>query len=185
MNNTFRPLMIWLFVFAALVTLLITIKGTSSTTAEVGFNDVFRFGEQNLIKELKISAESVEGVFHEPQMIDGTKVEKFKSEYIFYEGFIPQVLKWNTPFKVDNNTSAKVILSMLGWVLPIGLIVVLWVFFLRQMQAGGNKAELARTLHMSRPTLYARLDALQRVLGLDLDDAESRTSLHVAMLVLG
>ncbi|MCB1041678.1 MAG: ATP-dependent zinc metalloprotease FtsH [Acidobacteria bacterium] len=132
--------MIWLFVFAALVTLLITIKGTSSTTAEVGFNDVFRFGEQNLIKELKISAESVEGVFHEPQMIDGTKVEKFKSEYIFYEGFIPQVLKWNTPFKVDNNTSAKVILSMLGWVLPIGLIVVLWVFFLRQMQAGGNKA---------------------------------------------
>ena len=53
------------------------------------------------------------------------------------------------------------------------------------LQAGGNKAELARTLHMSRPTLYARLDALQRVLGLDLGDAESRTSLHVAMLVLG
>ena len=52
------------------------------------------------------------------------------------------------------------------------------------LRAGGNKADLARTLHMSRPTLYSRLDALQRVLGLDLDDAESRTSLHVAMLVL-
>ena len=52
------------------------------------------------------------------------------------------------------------------------------------LEAGGNKAELARTLHMSRPTLYSRLDALQRIIGLDLDDAESRTSLHVAMLVL-
>ncbi len=52
------------------------------------------------------------------------------------------------------------------------------------LDAGGNKAELARTLHMSRPTLYSRLDALQRILGLDLDDAESRTSLHVAMLIL-
>lgn len=52
------------------------------------------------------------------------------------------------------------------------------------LDAGGNKAELARTLHMSRPTLYSRLDALQRVIGLDLDDAESRTSLHVAMLIL-
>ena len=51
-------------------------------------------------------------------------------------------------------------------------------------QAGGNKAELARTLHMSRPTLYSRLDALERIVGLDLDDAESRTSLHVAMLIL-
>lgn len=53
------------------------------------------------------------------------------------------------------------------------------------LEAGGNKAELARTLHMSRPTLYSRLDALERIVGLDLDDAESRSSLHVAMLILG
>jgi len=53
------------------------------------------------------------------------------------------------------------------------------------VQLGGNKAELARVLHMSRPTLYSRLDALARIIGLDLDDAESRTSLHVALLVLG
>lgn len=52
------------------------------------------------------------------------------------------------------------------------------------LEAGGNKAELARTLHMSRPTLYSRLEALERIVGLDLDDAESRTSLHVAMLIL-
>ncbi|GAY16894.1 PucR family transcriptional regulator ligand-binding domain-containing protein [Mycobacterium sp. shizuoka-1] len=54
----------------------------------------------------------------------------------------------------------------------------------RFLDAGGNKAELARTLHMSRPTLYSRLEALARIIGLDLDDAESRTSLHVAMLIL-
>ncbi len=53
------------------------------------------------------------------------------------------------------------------------------------LKVGGNKAELARFLHMSRPTLYARLDALQRIVGLDLDDAESRTSLHIALLILG
>lgn len=58
---------------------------------------------------------------------------------------------------------------------------LLWRF----LAAGGNKAELARTLHMSRPTLYSRLEALQRIVGHDLDDAESRTSLHVAMLILG
>jgi PucR family transcriptional regulator, purine catabolism regulatory protein len=52
------------------------------------------------------------------------------------------------------------------------------------LEAGGNKAVLARTLHMSRPTLYSRLDAIERILGLDLDSAESRTSLHVAMLIL-
>lgn len=53
------------------------------------------------------------------------------------------------------------------------------------LQVGGNKTELAKALHMSRPTLYSRLDALKRIVGVDLDDAESRTSLHVALLVLG
>jgi purine catabolism regulator len=52
------------------------------------------------------------------------------------------------------------------------------------LETGGNKAELARTLHMSRPTLYSRLDALERIIGLDLSDAESMTSRHVAMLIL-
>lgn len=59
-----------------------------------------------------------------------------------------------------------------------------WGLLEAYLEAGGNKAELARTLHMSRPTLYARLDALQRIVGHDLDDAESRISLHVAMLAL-
>jgi purine catabolism regulator len=52
------------------------------------------------------------------------------------------------------------------------------------LEVGGNKAELAKRMHLSRPTLYARLAALERLLGVDLDDAESRTSLHVAMMVL-
>lgn len=52
------------------------------------------------------------------------------------------------------------------------------------LAAGGNKSELAKQLHMSRPTLYSRLDALGRLIGADLDDAESRASLHVALLVL-
>lgn len=51
------------------------------------------------------------------------------------------------------------------------------------LEARGNKSELARTTHLSRPTLYARLAAIERVLEVDLDDAESSLSLHVALLV--
>lgn len=47
---------------------------------------------------------------------------------------------------------------------------------------GGNKSALARTGYLSRPALYARLARLQDRLGVSLDDAESRTALHVALL---
>jgi len=53
----------------------------------------------------------------------------------------------------------------------------------RYLESGGNKAALARTGYLSRPTLYARLARLEELLGVDLDDAESRTSLHVALLL--
>lgn len=50
------------------------------------------------------------------------------------------------------------------------------------LKHGGNKSALARTGFLSRPALYARLEKLEDKLGVSLEDAESRTSLHVALL---
>ncbi|QRY61336.1 PucR family transcriptional regulator [Gordonia sp. PDNC005] len=52
------------------------------------------------------------------------------------------------------------------------------------LEAAGNKTEIARRLHLSRPTLYARIAELRERLGVDLDDGESRASLHAALLIL-
>jgi PucR family transcriptional regulator, purine catabolism regulatory protein len=50
------------------------------------------------------------------------------------------------------------------------------------LAAGGNKAEAAKASHLARPTFYERLRRIERILGTDLSSAESRTSLHVALL---
>ncbi|MGW0163302.1 PucR family transcriptional regulator [Mycobacterium sp. NPDC003323] len=52
------------------------------------------------------------------------------------------------------------------------------------LRLAGNKAAVAARLHISRPALYKRLDTIGAALGVDLDDGESRTSLHVALMVL-
>ncbi|MGC0249393.1 PucR family transcriptional regulator [Pseudactinotalea sp. Z1748] len=59
-----------------------------------------------------------------------------------------------------------------------GLVTVLH----RYLEAGGAIAPLARVLHLSRQALYARLRRIERILGVDLADAETRTALHVALL---
>ena len=61
-----------------------------------------------------------------------------------------------------------------------GLIDVLTAY----LAAGGNKAEAAKASHLARPTFYERLRRIERICGTDLDSAESRTSLHVALLAL-
>jgi PucR family transcriptional regulator, purine catabolism regulatory protein len=50
------------------------------------------------------------------------------------------------------------------------------------LEAGGNKVAAAQRAHLARPTFYQRLQQIERVLEVDLDSAESRTSLHVALL---
>ncbi|CAM3259794.1 PucR family transcriptional regulator ligand-binding domain-containing protein [Mycolicibacterium frederiksbergense] len=52
------------------------------------------------------------------------------------------------------------------------------------LKLAGNKAAVAARLHISRPALYKRLAAVRSALGVDLDDGESMTSLHVALMVL-
>jgi purine catabolism regulator len=52
------------------------------------------------------------------------------------------------------------------------------------LAAGGNKAAAAKNSHLARPTFYQRLHRIERILGADLSSAESRTSLHVALLAL-
>jgi PucR family transcriptional regulator, purine catabolism regulatory protein len=59
-----------------------------------------------------------------------------------------------------------------------GLVSVLGAY----LAAGGNKADAAARAHLARPTLYERLRHIERILGVSLDSAESRTSLHVALL---
>lgn len=49
------------------------------------------------------------------------------------------------------------------------------------IRANGNVTEVARTVHLSRPRVYARIRRIEEEWGLHLDDAEVRTSLHLAL----
>jgi purine catabolism regulator len=50
------------------------------------------------------------------------------------------------------------------------------------LAAGGNKAAAAKDSHLARPTFYQRLRRIEQILGVSLDVADTRTSLHVAFL---
>jgi purine catabolism regulator len=52
------------------------------------------------------------------------------------------------------------------------------------LELAHRKSALAQRLHLSRPALYAKLARIEHILGVDLADGESATSLHVAILIL-
>ena len=52
------------------------------------------------------------------------------------------------------------------------------------LEANGNKTIAADTYGLSRPAFYGRLNRIEKILGVSLDDARTRTSLHFALLAL-
>ncbi|WP_017982820.1 helix-turn-helix domain-containing protein [Amycolatopsis methanolica] len=50
--------------------------------------------------------------------------------------------------------------------------------------SGGSKARTAELTGLSRPTLYSRLETIERILGVSLDTPESRTSLDDALMIM-
>jgi purine catabolism regulator len=60
----------------------------------------------------------------------------------------------------------------------IQLIKVLKMF----LEAAGNKSSAAAALRLSRPALYSKLTRIEEILGVNLETAESRLSLHLALI---
>jgi PucR family transcriptional regulator, purine catabolism regulatory protein len=52
------------------------------------------------------------------------------------------------------------------------------------LSVGGNKSHAAREAHLSRPAFYDRIRRIESITGAVLESAESRTSLHLAILAL-
>ncbi|MFI5663599.1 PucR family transcriptional regulator [Streptomyces sp. NPDC051684] len=50
------------------------------------------------------------------------------------------------------------------------------------LTTGRNKSRTAHLTHMSRPALYRRLESMEKLLGVDLDDFEQAASVHLALL---
>lgn len=141
MNNTIRTIIIWLIIPTSVLIMVLQFRKVQGASSEVSFSDVVKFGQSKLIKSLKISPDKIEGEFREKRLINDREVNGFYASIIFYDDLIPDTLSWGVD-KVEtrNSSMSDFLLQTLTWIIPLGLFVVLWIFFIRQMQAGGNKA---------------------------------------------
>jgi len=131
----------WLIILVAVIFIVFNMKNGQMTVADIPFSDVIRFGDEGLIKSMKINVDTIEGEFTETVTIEKAEARKFKSTWIFYDEFVHNALSWKLDkLEAESSSSSDFMMSMLSWLLPLILIVVFWVFIMRQMQSGGNKA---------------------------------------------
>jgi cell division protease FtsH len=138
LNSTLRNIAFWLVLLVAVAFLVYMLQaGMTAGVKELTFSEFMDKVDAGQIAQVEISGSRVEGAFK-----DKTQ-GKFKTfipaEYAAYSDFYGRLRQQGVEIKVKDVTGPSWLAYGIN-LLPILLIVGFWIFIMRQMQAGGNKA---------------------------------------------
>ena len=130
--NAYRSLFVWLLVGAMIILLFNLLSTSKKTEQEMIFSDFMTRLESNEVESVTIKGSIISG-----SLKDGKKFKTYTAEY-------PDLVKVLRSHNVsiaakpeEQNLSFWSLFISFG---PIILLVAIWIFFMRQMQTGGNKA---------------------------------------------
>ena len=127
-----KNLLFWISAGILVILLWSLIQPPAAAKRELTFSEFMLEAERGSVEEVTIQDSQVRGKFR-----DGQTFKTVRD--ISYTDLI-KILRDNKVNIIVKDTSRSPIFTILmGW-FPILLIILFWVFFMRQMQSGGNKA---------------------------------------------
>jgi cell division protease FtsH len=134
LSTNLKTILVWSTVIALLLVLWLAYSGVRPVNEEKNFTAFYQDMLAKKIKSVKIMGEDLEG--------EDTNGKKFKS-------VIPAEASWDlikdlnqngVSVKVEKTSSNSILSIFLSSWLPLLLLLGFWIFLMRQMQSGGNKA---------------------------------------------
>ncbi len=137
MNSTFRSLLFWIVIFGVVVLLWQTIQNGTAESQERTFSDFLAEVEAENVEEVTIKQNEL------TYRLKGSPQPEGKFDYITqfpdYDDLVPKLIEQDVKITAEKPKDSPLLAIFLTWG-PVLLIVGLWIFFMRQFQAGGNKA---------------------------------------------
>lgn len=130
--NIYRSLLIWILIGAMIILLFNLVNTPKKTGDEIIFSDFMSRLENGEVEEVVIKDSNITGQFK-----DGKKFKTYAPEY---PDLVKVLRSQNVKITVKPSEQNPWYWNLLFSWGPIILLAVIWIFFMRQMQTGGNKA---------------------------------------------
>jgi len=139
LNSTLKTLFLWMAIFVVVILLWNTFQRSKTSHTDLSFTELMNnvrggkvsevtiIGEQDLTGKFKGGAQHAEG--------EEFKVVLPKE----HPDLIRELEQSGVDIRAEKPRDNPLIAVLFTWA-PVLLIVALWIFFMRQMQTGGNKA---------------------------------------------
>jgi cell division protease FtsH len=134
LNSAVKNIIFWVVMVATAVLLWAVVKSsTGQRPAQLNFTQFTDQVDKGDVKKVTISGMEVVGVERDNA--------KFKTVIpANYPDLYKQLESKNVEVTLKDTSSGSWLSFAGDWLLPLVIIVALWIFFMRQMQSGGNKA---------------------------------------------
>ncbi len=135
-SQLFKNLVLWLVIFVAIIALYQLVHTPRIGYKEIPYSEFLANLDSGEIKDLEFKGEEING-----QYVESTEdaVKSFKTVGPANDQLIKTLEEKGITFKFDSDKEGSLTSILLNWA-PLLLLVVIMVFFMRQLQAGGSKA---------------------------------------------
>lgn len=130
--KSYRSIIFWIAAGIIIIILYTLLQTPSAVSKDINFSDFMDEVERGNINEVTITGSQLKGKFTDGQAFKSVAPTQ-------YDDFVKILREHNVIITVKDTNRNPWFGYLFTW-FPILLLILFWVFFMRQMQAGGNKA---------------------------------------------
>ncbi len=132
LNSTVKTLLLWVvLIITAVLLWQVVQRAQGSGEKDWNFSDIMNEIDKSNVTSVEIMGSEVRGKFKDQSA--------FRTTVPNYPEFIKTLRDKGVSIKVKEPTQSPWLTAIISWA-PFILLIGFWIFFMRQMQSGGNKA---------------------------------------------
>ncbi|MBI3651731.1 MAG: ATP-dependent metallopeptidase FtsH/Yme1/Tma family protein [Acidobacteria bacterium] len=136
MNSTLRQVIFWIVILGGAILLYVVFTGKGAQKEQpLSYNILIEKAKAKQIEDATLD----EGTGITGKLTDGSKFKTPVSNQQIQADAVKVLTENGVKLTIESSSSSQWIFGLLSW-LPIVVILGLWIFMMRQMQSGGNKA---------------------------------------------
>ncbi len=128
-----KQVALWLVVIAIAIVVYNVFNEAAPPDSEIPFSDFLDRVESREVARVKITGATIEGEFAE----SGRPFTTVRPEG--WDGLVDTLREHGVGMDVEAANQSPYIATLISWA-PMLILIAVWIFFMRQMQSGGNRA---------------------------------------------
>jgi cell division protease FtsH len=131
-NRPFKNLFFWIIAGIVIIILWSLLQSPGASRKELKFSEFLDEVENNKIAEVTIAGNEIKGKYR-----DGASFRTYSPPQ--FNDLVSILRKHNVEISAKNTSRSPWLSNLFVW-LPMLILIVFWILFMKQTQAGGNKA---------------------------------------------